>query len=240
MPPKIDFDLHTIRTKILAIFAATSKLASAISGESYSNAIDPDNLRNVLHGTIDVAVAAGIDLSHAIATKMKINAKKYPVEHCKDSISRFVHHLVQIGTIHFLTKDTSQIEKYTALSDVTGITKTNQVIYQDIEHRNSNMWVPLFMSTGLRDLSKASTDFVASRKWQHHDTPLNLALALCSEAGELADVVAWQSTVSSQDKLLAMQNGIAQELADVTILLVRFARIHNIDIHNITCKPRCK
>lgn len=68
------------------------------------------------------------------------------------------------------------------------------------------------------------------RGWQHHDTPVKLALALSSEGGELAEILAWSDNVLTETQICGKLNNIAQELADITILLVRFASLHDTSL----------
>jgi NTP pyrophosphatase (non-canonical NTP hydrolase) len=90
------------------------------------------------------------------------------------------------------------------------------------------------MEQGIHNVSRLSASFVAQRGWQHHDTPTKLALALCSEVGELADTLAWCDDSVCQEDAALRQNDIAQELADITIILVRYAAIHGISFRDDT------
>ena len=138
----------------------------------------------------------------------------------------------------YLTTAISQIQKYTAFSNCTRITKNNQTINHKGYYSEEHEWAPTFLTKGLAVITQRSTAFVAERKWQHHDTVSSLALALCSEAGELADVVAWTTKIKSVEDLYCIQDRIAQELADVTILLVRFAKINEIDLPKVIRQPQ--
>lgn len=122
-----------------------------------------------------------------------------------------------------------QIEKYTSHSSETGITKDNQTIpIGNVQERDP--WVETFLSYGLQDILVKSTAFVVERQWQHHDTKRNLALALVGEVGELADVVAWKGDSIVLEDVESIRDSIAQELADVIIIIVRLANLFGINL----------
>ena len=43
----------------------------------------------------------------------------------------------------------------------------------------------------LKDLQDKVAKFRDARQWREFHTPKNLAMAICSEAGELADLLLW-------------------------------------------------
>ena len=120
-----------------------------------------------------------------------------------------------------------QIRKYTELSESTGVYKTNQSISTK---RGSLGWLDGFLGSGLAEIGAKSEEFVAERGWKRHDTKTNLALALCSEAGELADVVAWTGDALSEGQVTEKLDKLSQEMADITILLVRLVTVCGIDL----------
>lgn len=117
------------------------------------------------------------------------------------------------------------------MSKHTGITQYNQSIEVAVDISDEH-WLDTFLQTGLNDISKKSTSFVVDRQWEQHDTNMNLALALCAEAGELADVIAWTGNSVKEEKIERIRDRIAQELADIIILTVRFAKNHNINLYH--------
>ena len=133
-----------------------------------------------------------------------------------------------------------QIEKYTVFSRSTGITQTNQVNICDSADGGGREWLAAFLSMGLSRVTEKSFAFVRARNWQSFDTLDNLALALCSEAGELAEVVAWKGDVvaSSEERLLRAR--LAQELADIVILLVRLVRVNGIEVAELVQSARLR
>ena len=68
------------------------------------------------------------------------------------------------------------------------------------------------------------------RGWQSHDSDKNLAMAICSEAGELAEILAWTGDEVATDKYSDLVEKIASELADIIILVVRLAALGDVDI----------
>ena len=92
------------------------------------------------------------------------------------------------------------------------------------------MWLSHFLSTGVNDICKTSCEFVRARQWDHHDNARNLVMAMCSEAGELVDVMAWTTAIKTAQELQRCQDKTAQELADIVIILVRLAKMSEIDL----------
>ena len=73
------------------------------------------------------------------------------------------------------------------------------------------------------ELAQAIDDFSQARDWQTFHLPRNIVLALVGEVGELCELVQWSgdtvvSTKVNLDKL-------SQELADVTIYLLRLSTL---------------
>lgn len=95
----------------------------------------------------------------------------------------------------------------------------------DANHRTSLH----MLQSGLSETKQLSHEFVKKRGWEKHDTTENLCLALSSEVGELADLVAWKS-VATDIHDSGFIDSVSQELADVTILLLRFADSRAVDL----------
>lgn len=78
--------------------------------------------------------------------------------------------------------------------------------------------------------------FAAVRDWNKFHTPKNLALALTSEVGEVADVLRFLT--DEQERALAddpeRKTELETELADVLIFLVRLADVVGIDLLSAT------
>jgi len=124
-----------------------------------------------------------------------------------------------------------KIQKYTEFSSSTGITKQNQTILHDenTDTKKKN-WTKEYAEYVLNAIAERSSRFVSERAWQHHDTATNLQLALASEVGELAGIFAWTGDCVRPAKYSDIRDKAAQELADITILLVRVCAQYNIDL----------
>mmetsp|Transcript_24854 Transcript_24854/g.52738 ORF Transcript_24854/g.52738 Transcript_24854/m.52738 type:complete len:276 (+) Transcript_24854:654-1481(+) len=166
----------------------------------------------------------------SIRAKMALNAKKYPVEHCKGKAG-----------------------KYTKYSHLTGITTTNQstMDYKDENDRdndkndiaietsnnsnNGNGTISLedFAHQHLQSLSDDIRVFAEARLWGKYHKPRNLILALMGEVGELAELLQWDGDDAfySNDDDDCQPNtldNLSQELADVSIYAIRLATVCNV------------
>lgn len=74
--------------------------------------------------------------------------------------------------------------------------------------------------------------FAAERDWDQFHSPKNLVMALTGEVGELAEVFQWvtedQSRTVGSDPRTAQ--AVRDELADVTLYLVRLADVLGVDL----------
>ena len=81
-------------------------------------------------------------------------------------------------------------------------------------------------------LEKAIEAFARARGWEQFHSPKNLAMALTGEVGELVELFQWlteaQSIDAMKDPLQAER--IREEIADVTIYLVRLASVLGVDL----------
>lgn len=94
---------------------------------------------------------------------------------------------------------------------------------------NSNEWIHHLVHGGLLAITNKSYSFVKERNWDRHDTIMNLTLALSSEIGELADVLAWIDNDIPPSQISRTRDKMSQELADIIIILVRLAGSYAID-----------
>jgi len=178
------------------------------------------------------AKALRLDWVRSIRSKMALNAKKYPVEHCKGKAG-----------------------KYTKYSHLTGITSTNQSTmgYRDETDDDAHPYDAMDLSlAGFAEqhLSVLADDvriFAEERLWARYHKPRNLVLALLGEAGELAELLQWErddwddepesntDPSNSEPRLLLVDrlhscepeklDELSQELADVTIYALRLATV---------------
>lgn len=87
----------------------------------------------------------------------------------------------------------------------------------------------------LDDLCTRLCEFAAARDWQQYHTPKNLVMALSGEVGELTALFQWLTPEESarwQDDPDLAAN-VRDELADVTIYLVRLADVLGVDLLDV-------
>jgi NTP pyrophosphatase (non-canonical NTP hydrolase) len=74
--------------------------------------------------------------------------------------------------------------------------------------------------------------FVDERDWRQFHDPKNLAMAVASEAGELAALLRWVENAESDEFAARIENrrAIAAEIADVAIFLLLLADRLELDL----------
>ncbi|RJQ90613.1 nucleotide pyrophosphohydrolase [Amycolatopsis panacis] len=84
----------------------------------------------------------------------------------------------------------------------------------------------------LDDLTQRLRDFAAARDWEPFHTPKNLTMALSGEVGELIALFQWltpeESAAWRTDP--AREFNVEDEIADVTLYLLRLADVLGIDL----------
>ncbi|KAL7552943.1 hypothetical protein ACHAWF_017902 [Thalassiosira exigua] len=150
-----------------------------------------------------VADACGVDMCTCILKKVELNGKKYPVELCKGKSG-----------------------KYTNYSDHTGITTTEgQCTIDSPTKSSSNSMEDTFTVEGITLLIR---NFARERLWSKYHTPRNIVLALFGEAGELAELFQWRGDEGEVRLSEAELDKIGQEIADVSIYLLRLADVCHV------------
>jgi NTP pyrophosphatase (non-canonical NTP hydrolase) len=93
--------------------------------------------------------------------------------------------------------------------------------------------VPALRLIDVKGLSEALAAFSAERDWDQYHSPKNLVMALTGEVGELTEVFQWLS--EAQSKSVATNpdtaTAVREELADVTLYLVRLASVLGVDLN---------
>lgn len=84
----------------------------------------------------------------------------------------------------------------------------------------------------LRALQESLRLFAEERDWEQFHSPRNLILALCGEAGELAELVQWTRDDEVETYLQEPTNAqnLRSELADVFSYLLRIADVCGVDL----------
>lgn len=70
--------------------------------------------------------------------------------------------------------------------------------------------------------------FRDARDWMQYHNPKDLAVAIAAEAGELMQPFVWKTKEQAEEVAVAKHDYLAEEVADVGILLFEFA--HNLGI----------
>ena len=73
-------------------------------------------------------------------------------------------------------------------------------------------------------------EFAEARDWGQFHTPKNLAMALIGEAAEVVEHFQWRTAEASAALPEADRAGVALELADVLLYLVRLADVLGVDL----------
>ncbi len=90
------------------------------------------------------------------------------------------------------------------------------------------------MPLTIAQLTQAMNDFVRAKGWYddgslHPQTPRNLAISLCLEAGEVLEHFQWRD--KPPESLSNVERAaLASELADVALYLLQLASINDIDL----------
>jgi NTP pyrophosphatase (non-canonical NTP hydrolase) len=84
---------------------------------------------------------------------------------------------------------------------------------------------------GVDDLRLRLRAFAAERDWEQFHTPKNLSMALAGEVGELLEIFQWLTPEQAAEVMDSDRaDDVRDELADVTIYLVRLADILGVDL----------
>jgi dCTP diphosphatase len=84
---------------------------------------------------------------------------------------------------------------------------------------------------GVDDLRLRLRAFAAERDWEQFHTPKNLSMALAGEVGELLEIFQWLTPEQATEVMdTDRADDVRDELADVTIYLVRLADILGVDL----------
>ena len=82
----------------------------------------------------------------------------------------------------------------------------------------------------ISELTRGVCAFRDARDWAQFHSPKELAVALAAEAGELLQHFVWQTPEQSLERVSRRRAQIADEMADVAILLLEFAEVTGISL----------
>ncbi|MBN6035410.1 nucleotide pyrophosphohydrolase [Amycolatopsis sp. 195334CR] len=85
----------------------------------------------------------------------------------------------------------------------------------------------------IEDLIQRLREFADARDWEPFHTPKNLVMALSGEAGELTSLFQWLTPEESANWRSdpELEANVLDEIADVTLYLVRLADVLGIDLY---------
>ena len=151
------------------------------------------------------ARACNIDLATAVMFKMEVNKAKYPTKVSKGSLAKCTSH-----------------------SDVTGVTKENNVLMTTCAIGNKDK--PTLSAT-TNEVINTIQQFSSEQFWNECHTFCNLAFALCVEAGELMEIFQWKQDDALMEQLTSQEKcHAASEFADVMVFLLRLMQLCETDI----------
>lgn len=84
------------------------------------------------------------------------------------------------------------------------------------------------MANTVEDLTAEIRAFRDARDWRQFHGPKELAVAISAEAGELLQHFVWQDAAQAEQRARVRRDQIADEIADVAILLFELA--DNLDL----------
>ncbi len=101
-----------------------------------------------------------------------------------------------------------------------------------MDHKNHSTAAPSPL-IDVKGLSEALAAFAAERDWDQYHSPKNLAMALTGEVGELSEIFQWLTEEASKSVATNPDTATAvrEELADVTLYLVRLASVLGVDLN---------
>jgi dCTP diphosphatase len=102
-----------------------------------------------------------------------------------------------------------------------GAASTDQVETPSAELRNHD---------SLTVLASRLRDFRERREWEQFHTPLNLAVSISIESGELLEHFQWLDDEAAGSTIEKRRGPIAEELADVVIYAIQLAEVLDIPL----------
>jgi len=89
------------------------------------------------------------------------------------------------------------------------------------------------MANTIEELTAEIRAFRDARDWRQFHAPKELAVAITAEAGELLQHFVWQSPEQSEKRAIDRRDQVADEIADVAMLLFELADNLHMDLAQI-------
>lgn len=205
------YPLKEIRNEIFKMISEVGRLSSCCLQKEAMGIVITTNkviqtIKLLLEHILTVGTLLSLSVVKEIEKKMHINRAKYPV------------HLAK-----------GKIKKHTEFSKHTGITKEHDgqeyaaINKHEVSVDNYDNLNDFINNIPL--LKKNLHDFSEEREWNTYNTFRNLVLALTGEVGELAGLVHFKGDVTNYNFTENEMINLGQEVADVTIYLLRLTDI---------------
>ena len=85
-------------------------------------------------------------------------------------------------------------------------------------------------NTTIKELRAIIDQFIDERDWSQFHSPKNLSISIALEAAELMEKFQWCDNTQSFEDAINNREAVRQELADIIITALCFARATDIDI----------
>ena len=210
-----------------SFWSSSNTSPSALSGRKHI----AQSMGSVFLALFLTASACGVDLRSCILNKLQLNAKKYPVELCRGKSGKYTDYSHRTG----ITADRQSQSTVGGTNDDSTHSEVDDG--GDSSSDNSNDGEEdIHNDPSIAALTQRIRAFATDRQWSRYHTPRNIALAMMGEVGELAELFQWKGdgnegapqglTNFSEEDV----DHVRQELADVTIYLMRLADVCGVDL----------
>lgn len=88
----------------------------------------------------------------------------------------------------------------------------------------------------IRFLTQRIQEFVAEREWRPFHSPKEMSVAIVAEASELLQHFVWKSPGQSEQIVCQRRDSVADEIADIAILLLELADNLGLSLGEIVCR----
>jgi NTP pyrophosphatase (non-canonical NTP hydrolase) len=111
----------------------------------------------------------------------------------------------------------------------------------DIYDFTPSTFAPVTM-LDVKELTTTLAAFASARDWEQFHSPKNLVMALSTEVGELYELFQWLTEEASRKVAINPETAteIRDELADVTMYLVRLASVLEVDLNEAVTQKLIK